>query len=130
MLLAETLAKEETVPGTIRKSVRGLLTLAGGTRTEPKTIRPWQQKLVFPPKDQCAFCSKSHQDEYAISTGWKTFENSITPLSYHRLLVPMECWPEERLWSLDGPHGIETILSLAFHEIERTRESLYPMWIF
>lgn len=112
----------------IKSSVQELWTLSGGTRTAVKTSRPWQPKLVFPETENCPFCSKRQEDEYAPKRGWKTFKNSNTPFSYHRLLIPTYCWNEAALRSLGGRDGLRTAWQIILAEITRTK-ALFPTWI-
>lgn len=117
--------------GQLRASVRGLQTLSGGTRTSVKIDRPWQPKLKFPETSaQCPFCSRSQTDEFTPEVGWKTFQNSNTPFPYHRLLVPTSCWDEATLRSLGNAAVLERCWRIALAEIQRTRSSLFPIWIY
>lgn len=117
--------------GEIESSVRDLITLSGGTRTTVKIDRPWQPKLMFPKSSaECLFCSCKQEDEYVPGKGFKTFKNSYTPFPYHRLLIPLVCWEEQKLRSLGGLETLSLALKYALAEVARTRENLWPTWIY
>lgn len=105
-------------------------TLSGGTRTAVKTHRPWQVRPVLPPKEQCPLCSKPQLDEYHPTPGWRTFANSNTPFSFHRLLAPTKCWEIAKLWELGGQGTLTSTLRLVLNEMNRTGIRGNPAWIF
>ncbi|HUX35795.1 MAG TPA: hypothetical protein VMV71_02045 [Candidatus Paceibacterota bacterium] len=119
--------------GIIQAAPGGLSTLSGGTRTAVKTERPWQVRLkVSETHASCPLCSRQQLDEHFPADGWKTFRNSNTPWPYHRLLIPTNCWPIDKLWSLGGKETVLAgMLQLAIDDVLRTRQQqLYPIWIY
>ncbi len=117
--------------GIITRSVRGCVTLSGGTRNVVKAHRPWQPKLVFPSESNpCPFCTRAQNDEYVPEAGWKTFQNFYTPFPYHRLLIPSNCWDETKLRNLGGEQLLLAALRVAIAELRRTREHICPTWVY
>lgn len=92
-------------------------TLAGGTRQAVKLARPWQQpleKLAEATRTNCPFCKKKEENINlpGIPDGWVLKPNIFTPHRKHRLIVPSECWPAEKLQCLGGEEEIVKALEI------------------
>lgn len=120
----------------IHDSVNNLQTISGGTKTSVKVGRPWQPKLVFPtPENPCSFCNRKSRDEHILFEGdrfFRSFQNSNTLFTYHRLLIPTKCWVEEKvLRSLGGSADyLSTFLRMAVIDVVRQRRYLHSTWIY
>ena len=100
---------QEILPG-------GIPTLSGGTRRGVKLDRPWQSDLIVNPS-KCPF-----EDEEALKGclirlcpeegGWRVITNRFTPHHEHLLVMPMTCWPKERLRTMGGLNQINMALQL------------------
>ena len=106
-------------------------TLSGGTRTQVSVERPWQPRLIFPAsREACPFCRGTKETgEYSPGPGWRMLQDAFTPHVYHRLLVPTECWTEERLRSLGGVETVAMALRYALDEAAQGRATPFPTWI-
>ena len=90
--------------------------IGGGTRTEVKLRRPWQQPLdLLVRPESCPFCTKPQNEIQleGIPKDWRLLPNSFTPYSRHRLAIPVHCLEAWKLARLGGPKGIEDALTLS-----------------
>ncbi|OHA00728.1 MAG: hypothetical protein A3C11_02575 [Candidatus Sungbacteria bacterium RIFCSPHIGHO2_02_FULL_49_12] len=112
--------------GRIRQYPGGLNVLYGGTRKMPKEFsRPWQQSIpVQTDPERCAFCKR---DQVIVlgkfENGWIHLQNKFTPYSFHEMVIPPSCWPEEELRILGGVAGIWRALV----NLERIVSEAVPM---
>ena len=88
----------------------------GGTRTEVKCRRPWQQpfELLIDP-EHCPFCNRGRDEKNALEGvpgGWRLLSNAYTPHRGHLLAIPAQCSSVEKLITLGGIQGIREALSL------------------
>jgi len=102
-----TIGSLESSPGLLRCA-------SGGTRNQVKLDRPWQVDLSVDPAN-CPFEADQQREvaRFDCFGGWRILENPHTPFRFHRLIVPLSCWPKERLRSLGGREGISAALELA-----------------
>ena len=90
----------------------------GGTRTQIKLARPWQESLesIIKP-ESCPFEKGPKEEEKilieGIPRGWWLLTNIFTPHLRHRLIIPDKCWPAEKLQKLGGFPEIKTALEIA-----------------
>lgn len=106
----------------------GSRSVAGGTRTGIKLSRPWQKPIDFS-QGKCPFCGGPSDREkkfFPENGGWYFFNNHYTPYSFHKLIVPEKCLPEDELRFLGGKEKIKTALSIA---IEEMRENWLPLFL-
>ncbi len=109
----------------MRVSVRhwggGVETRAGGTRTDLKMGRLWQQETPFP--ELCPFETKpqtvlAHHDNGKNGV-WRVLNNLRTPFQYHRLIVPEKCWSTDEIRILGGQGKIAAVIDIASGMIRR-----------
>lgn len=108
----------------------GIETISGGTRNTVKLSRPWQTDLPYNP-DKCPF----HQENDPMRVNkyetpnetWQVRFNKETPHSPHRLILPMLCWPPEKLYELGSPALIAELISAAqrVYRDEELQDDLY-----
>jgi len=108
----------------------GLTTAAGGTRTTIKLNRPWQTDIVVDPKT-CPFCAGRQKQKIVREVGeWLELENLHTPLPYHHLIIPNECWPKEMVRNLGGREKLREALKLIDEIVtrENREQMLYTIY--
>lgn len=96
---------------------------AGGTRTSIKTNRPFQRELVVNPTT-CPFCKEERRatgerPPFQTKENLIYLRNEFTPFTYHRMIVPYNCFDREKLYSLGGKDNIRDILLTAKYFIEK-----------
>ena len=100
----------------------GMASVAGGTRTEVKLDRPWQQELKVD-KATCPFCTKPQAElkRFEEGGGWRLIDNAFTPYrrdgGIHKMLIPASCWAAEKLRHLGGYDSILCALRLIQGEL-------------
>lgn len=95
----------------------GISTITGGTRTEIKLGRPWQNDIVVD-QARCPFEPEKLGDRKVFrrsdrAGGWLVLGNLFTPHLFHRLIIPNHCWPSGKLRTLGGEENIAAALELA-----------------
>jgi hypothetical protein len=96
----------EVLPG-------GIAVISGGTRTRINLNRPWQSELLADPST-CPFENTNEEEaRFDIDGGWRVLSNRCTPFSWHKLIIPMHCWPPEKLRTLGGSESIVAALDIA-----------------
>lgn len=99
-------------------------TLSGATRSNVITTRAWQPTLV---RRKCPFCENPPEEgEYSPGPGWRLLFNKFTPHKYHRLLIPTECWPDDKLRDLGGEDSFRQAITYALAEIPKHRPAFFP----
>lgn len=95
----------------IEKAPGGLDVLSGGTRISVILDRPWQSDLTI----RATNCPLDLQNSNGVQVapGWQVADNPYTPLTLHKLIMPTECWPKERVRSLGGATEIAAALEIA-----------------
>ncbi|MFA6354746.1 MAG: HIT domain-containing protein [Candidatus Paceibacterota bacterium] len=89
----------------------------GGTRTEIKLRRSWQQRLPVADSASCPFCTKWNAEEKTLYPGangtWAVMKNQFTPYPIHDLIIPNSCWDNNRLYELGGAGSFGEVLMVA-----------------
>ena len=104
--------------GDVTQLINGVSTLSGGTRQEVKNWRPWQPKEIYQPNEKCPFCNlDSKREVIRLGEGWMVLRNASTPFKKHELLLPADCWLEEKLRFLGGKTNLRFALQYGLERI-------------
>lgn len=114
--------------GIIREYPGGLKVLYGGTRTGVNLSRPWQQPITVDP-GKCPFCKGEGDVAETFGNGWMVLNNKFTPHSYHQMIIPPACWPEEELRVLGGESRIREAFAHISQVVERGLASHNELWV-
>jgi diadenosine tetraphosphate (Ap4A) HIT family hydrolase len=111
--------KTEVLPG-------GITIASGGTRLCVNIDRPWQTEIQVNPAT-CPFESNDVDAEVELEAGagWRVLRNRYTPFSWHKLIIPAECWPAEKLRLLGGPDCIAAALAITRAMISDSDEEIW-----
>ena len=103
-----------------------IATLSDGTRSTVGIDRPWQKALnqeVDIVVVTCPFCTEEQPgaDRTLVvkvfnrgkAGKWKIRKNRMTPFPFHHLILPLECYDNETLWTLGGERKIAGALHTA-----------------
>jgi hypothetical protein len=111
--------KTEVLPG-------GISVAAGGTRTRVCLQRPWQTQIRVEPAT-CPLEKREHEQEahFELEGGWRVLPNVYTPFSWHKLIIPEQCWSPERLRTLGGLSCITVAFAIAFSIVFESGEETW-----
>ncbi len=109
--------------GKLMTLVNGVQTLSGGSRTEVKNWRPWQPTEIFQSSEKCPFCNLDPKREVIWpGEGWMVLKNAFTPFKKHELLLPTDCWLEEKLRYLGGKLNLRFALRYGLDRISQSKD--------
>lgn len=103
----------------VEKTLGGLRTISGGTKTRVTLSRPWQRDIDNDPS-LCPFCNPENmkrepdvQELAGLHEMWLVLRNKFTRYSFHLLIIPKAHWPNEKLRTLGNENSLNDVLTIA-----------------